>query len=125
MHIARHVFIFILTGLIISSCALKDLKDDLAAAEQEYGYFKGQATGPGDGSNVLIGLYKREQDGMSIANMRTVSSGESFYMLAIKADYSVLAFADLNGDFVYQPGEPAAHVRRHSPPRSGWWRRPW
>ena len=100
----------VLSGFVISSCAIKDLRDDLAEARQEYGYFKGQATEPGDGSSVLIGLFKREKDAMSIANIRTVSSGESFYMLVSKADYTVLAFSDSNGDFTYQPGEPAARI---------------
>lgn len=110
MHMTRHFLIFILTGLVVSSCVLKDLRNDLATAEQEYGYFKGQVTESDDGSNVLIGLYKRGKDGLSIANIRTVNPGEFFYMLVNKADYVVLAFADLNGDFTYQPGEPAARI---------------
>ncbi|MDH3749999.1 MAG: hypothetical protein OEU40_05340, partial [Gammaproteobacteria bacterium] len=104
------LLILMIFGLVVSSCALKDLKDDLDVAEEEYGYFKGQAKGTDDGSGVLIGLFRREQDSMTIANFRTVSSGESLYMLVPKADYSVLAFADSNGDFAYQPGEPAARV---------------
>lgn len=110
MHMTRHFLIFILTGLVVSSCVLKDLRNDLATAEQEYGYFKGRVTESDDGSNVLIGLYKRGKDGLSIANIRTVNPGEFFYMLVNKADYVVLAFADLNGDFTYQPGEPAARI---------------
>lgn len=47
---------------------------------------------------------------MTITNFRTVNSGESLYMLVPKAGYSVLAFADSNGDFNYQPGEPAARI---------------
>ncbi len=107
----------IVAGLAVSSCAIKDLKENLDAAKQEYGYFKGQANGADDGSNVLIGLFRRDETGMSIANSRTVSSGENFYILVSKADYSVLAFSDLNGDFAYQPGEPAA---RNDDPIINW-----
>jgi len=99
-----------ISGLVISSCALKDLKDDLVAAEQAYGFFKGHVAGSDDGSNLLIGLFKRDETSMSITNIRTVSSGESFYMLVPDADYTVLAFSDSNGDFAYQPGEPAARI---------------
>ena len=113
MLVARQLFTrisLIVTGLVISSCAIKDLKDDLDSAVQEFGYFKAEATGPDDGSDVLIGLFKRDQDSLSIANLRTVNSGETFYMLVPNADYTVVAFSDSNGDLVYQPGEPAARV---------------
>jgi len=100
----------VLTCFVISSCALKDLKDDLDVVKEEYGYFRVQVTGPDDGSNLLIGLFKHDEDGMSIHNVRTVSSGEYSYVLLSKADYTVLAFSDSNGDFAYQPGEPAARV---------------
>jgi pimeloyl-ACP methyl ester carboxylesterase len=113
MLIARQLYIrisLIASGLILSSCALKDLKDDLDMATEEYGYFKGQISGFDDRSDVLIGLFRREQDSMTITNFRTVNSGESLYMLVPKAGYSVLAFADSNGDFNYQPGEPAARI---------------
>ena len=104
------VFTFIASGLLVSSCAIKDLKDDLDEVEQDYGYFKGQAIGADEGSGVLVGLFKRDQDGISIANVRAVSIGEPFYMLVQDADYTVLAFSDSNGDFAYQPGEPAARL---------------
>jgi len=100
----------VVTGLVISSCVIKDLKDDLDSAEQEYGYFKAETTGPDDGSDVLIGLFKRDEGRLSIANLRTVSSGETFYMLVPNAEYTVFAYSDSNGDFAYQPGEPAARI---------------
>jgi pimeloyl-ACP methyl ester carboxylesterase len=106
----RYSLGLVLSGFVISSCAIKDLRDDLDAAKQEYGYFKGQANSADDGSNLLIGLFERDADSISIANIRTVNSGEPFYMLVPKADYMVLAFSDSNGDFVYQRGEPAARV---------------
>ena len=98
------------SGLLISSCALKDLKDDLDDVIEEYGYLKGSATGPDDGSAILLGLFKNGQDGMSIVNVRAVESGEPFFLLVSKANYTLLAFSDSNGDFAYQSGEPAARI---------------
>jgi len=98
------------SGLLISSCALKDLKDDLDDVTEEYGYLKGSATGPDDGSAILLGLFRNEQDGMSIVNVRAVESGEPFFLLVSKANYTLLAFSDTNGDFAYQSGEPAARI---------------
>lgn len=112
MFVFRHLSVLIaliISGLILSSCVIKDLKDDLDSAVQEFGYFKAEAT-VSDGSDVLIGLFKLDQDNLSLANMRTVNSGETFYMLVPNADYTVLAFSDSNGDFAYQPGEPAARI---------------
>ena len=113
MNVSRKLFILlslIVSAPLVSSCAIKDLKDDLDVVEQTYGYFKGQASGAGEGSGVLVGLFKRDQDGLTISNIRTVSQGRPFYMLVQDADYTVLAFSDLNGDFAYQPGEPAARL---------------
>ena len=59
----------IASGLVLSSCAMKDLKDSLDVAEQEYGYFKGQANGADDGSNILVGLFSRDEDGLSRAQL--------------------------------------------------------
>jgi len=100
----------IVSGLLVSSCALKDLKDDLKEVEQTYGYFKGEASGADEGSGVLVGLFKRDEAGITLANVRAVSLDEPFYILVQNADYTLLAFSDLNGDFAYQPGEPAARL---------------
>jgi len=97
-------------GLVVSSCAIKDLKEDLDTVREDHGYLKGRASGPDDGSDILIALFKGDQDGMSIFNVRSVSSGEPFYVLVPNGDYTLLAFSDTNGDFAYQPGEPAARV---------------
>ncbi len=113
MLVARQLFTrisLIVTGLVISSCAIKDLKEDLDTVVEEYGYLKGQATGSDDDSDVLVGLFKRDKDDLSISNLQVVSSGENFYMLVPNGDYALLAFSDLNGDFTYQSGEPAARI---------------
>ena len=98
------------SGLLISSCAIKDLKDDLDHVQEDFGYLKGSATGPDDGSAILLGLFRNEKDGMSIVNVRAVESGEPFFLLVSKANYTLLAFSDSNGDFAYQSGEPAARI---------------
>jgi len=113
MFILRRFFVLVSLatfGLVVSSCAMKDLKDDLETGQDEYGYLKARAQGSDDGSNILIALFKNEPDGMSIFNARSVSLGEDFYVLVPTADYTLLAFSDSNGDFAYQAGEPAARV---------------
>jgi pimeloyl-ACP methyl ester carboxylesterase len=110
----RKMFILlnlIVTALLVSSCAIKDLRDDLGAIEQNYGFFKGQVSGADEGSGVVIGLFKRDGEGLTLAKVRSVSPDDPFYILIQDAaDYAVLAFLDSNGDFVYQPGEPAARL---------------
>jgi pimeloyl-ACP methyl ester carboxylesterase len=99
-----------ISGLVTSSCAIMDLKDDLDEVRKDYGYLKGSAAGPDDGSDVLIALFKKEPGGLTIVKERSTSPGELFYFLVPKADYTLLAFSDTNGDFAYQPGEPAARI---------------
>ena len=97
-------------GLAISSCTIIDLKDDIDEVRENYGYLKGSATGPDDGSNILVALIVNEPNGTSIIKINSTSPDEPFYMLVPKADYALLAFSDTNGDFAYQSGEPAARV---------------
>jgi|GEM_PF-3200918 len=106
----KHSLGLVLSCFVISSCALKDLKDNLDVATQEYGYFKGQASAVDDSSNILVGVFKRNENGLSRANYRAVTSSEPFYILLTKADYVVFAFSDTNGDSAYQAGEPAARI---------------
>ena len=98
------------SGLLVSSCGIMDLKEDLEDVTEGYGYLKGSASGLDDGSVILVGLFENEPDGISIVKARSVSPGEPFYMLVQKADYTLLAFSDTNGDFTYQSGEPAARI---------------
>jgi len=59
---------------------------------------------------VLVGLFLRAEDGLSITNVRTVEVGETFYFFVPEATYTLFAFADDNGDFTYQRGEPAVRI---------------
>ena len=95
-------------GMVSSSCAMKDLKKDLDEVRHDYGYLKGQATSSDASSNILVALVKNDGAERLITNIRTVRPGEPFYVLVSHQEYTVLAFSDINGDLVYQPGEPAA-----------------
>ena len=97
-------------ALVISSCAMKDLKDDLDIVEEEYGYLKGLVMGPDDGVTIVVAVFAIEQGASSMVDVKSVGRGESFFALLPKAEYTVLAFADSNGDFEYQEGEPAARI---------------
>jgi len=98
------------SGLLVSSCAIKDLKDDIELVRENYGYLKGRAAGPDDASDVLIALFKNGPGGLTMFKVRSASPGELFYVLVPKDDYTLLAFSDTNGDFAYQPGEPAFRI---------------
>lgn len=97
-------------GLVVSSCVIKDLKDDLGIVEEEYGYLKGLVMGPDDGVTIVVAVFANEQGASSMVDVKSVGRGESFFTLLPKAEYTVLAFADSNGDFEYQEGEPAARI---------------
>jgi len=102
----------IVPALLVSSCALKDLRDDNRIIVQNYGVFIGQVSGTDEGSNIVVGWFKRDGEELTHSGTRSVSADEPFDFLAqdANADYTVIAFSDSNGDFVYQPGEPAARL---------------
>ena len=102
------VSLWILLGL--TACAVRDLRHDLDAVKEGYGYLKGRIVESSVDSRIMVGLFRHDDDGMSIVNLRTVEVGEAFYILVPEASYSLLAFADSNEDFVYQPGEPAVRI---------------
>ena len=102
------LLLWILLGLNV--CAVRDLRHDLNALKEGYGYLKGRVVRSSGESQVMVALFTHDDDGMSIVNLRTVEVGEAFYILVPEASYSLLAFADSNEDFVYQPGEPAVRI---------------
>jgi len=106
-------------SLLLSGCALKDLKDDLEIAKEDYGYLKGHASGVDDDAVILVALLREDVDGATIASARSVGPGEQFYILVANATYTLVAFADSNGDFSYQAGEPAARI---DDPTINWFR---
>ena len=56
--------------------------------------------GSDDGVTIVVAVFETEQGASSMVSVRSVGRGELFYVLLPKADYSVLAFADSNGDNV-------------------------
>jgi len=94
----------------LSACGIQDLKEDLEIVTEGYGYLKARASDADVGASILVALVRKDNDGDAIANARSVGLDEPFYVLVSKADYTLLAFSDSNGDFSYQPGEPAAMI---------------
>jgi pimeloyl-ACP methyl ester carboxylesterase len=107
---AHKTILLILIGLLLNACVLQDLSEDIDTARDNYGYLKGQVAGSDTGADTLVMLMRDEGGEFPAQNIRTVRRGESFYAYVPSADYSLVAFEDINGDFVYQPGEPAGRV---------------
>ncbi|MDJ0905137.1 MAG: hypothetical protein QNI96_03885 [Woeseiaceae bacterium] len=76
--------------------------------ESGYGFFKGQVGGGNGEANIVFALIER--DSGEIGSVRTAGHGEIIYALLPQGDYFAVAFEDSNGDFVYQPGEPAVRI---------------
>lgn len=102
--------LLILAGLLLNACALQDLSEDIEEARDNYGFLKGQVTGSDTGADTLVILLRDDAGEFPAQNIRTVRRGEPFYAYVPSADYSLVAFEDVNGDFIYQPGEPAGRV---------------
>jgi len=111
---AFNLLSLVVSALLVSSCGIRDLKHDTEKVVQNYGFFKGEIGGVDQGSNVVVGLFTRDGKELTPFYIRSASPGIAFYIpVPIKdADdmdlhYTVAAFSDSNGDFAYQPDEPA------------------
>jgi len=111
--------VLITCTLSLSACGIQDLKEDLEIVTEDYGYLKARASDADDGASILVALVREEADGNTIAVARSVGPDEPFYVLVSKTDYTLMAFSDSNGDFSYQPGEPAARI---DDPAINWFR---
>ena len=106
-------------SLLLTGCVIKDLKDDLDIVEADYGYLKGRASGSEGDADILFALVTEADQGAEIVTTRSVSLDEEFYVLVPAGEYTLITFSDSNGDFSYQPGEPAAHIEN---PTINWFR---
>lgn len=99
-----------LFAFLLAGCGIQDLKEDLEQVTEDYGYLKASASGGEDGADVLVALYRQESGSEVMSDARAVVPGEQFYVLVPSGTYTLVAFSDLNGDFLYQSGEPAARI---------------
>ena len=106
-------------SLLLTGCVIKDLKDDLDIVEADYGYLKGRASGSEGDADILFALVTEGDQGAEIVTTRSVSLDEEFYVLVPAGEYTLITFSDSNGDFAYQPGEPAAQIEN---PTINWFR---
>ena len=95
--------------LFLSACSVNKLKNELARAESSYAYVKiAPITGQTQNESIVLVLFQRTEAGLKRINYRTPAAGDDSYFLVPQADYTVMAFEDLNNDLIYQEGEPAA-----------------
>ena len=94
----------LLSLLLIQGCSLGKLKREIERADKTYSYLKiapVEATNP-DG-RVIVAVYQDTASGPQLINYRVPTPGDASFFLLPIADYIVVAFEDLNRDFIYQP----------------------
>ena len=103
------VAIVIIVVSLLSACSVNKLKHELKRADSSYGYIRiDPIEGDTGKSKILLVIYQQTEAGLKLINYRTPSADEDAFFLVPTADYTVVAFEDLNQDFIYQQGEPAA-----------------
>jgi pimeloyl-ACP methyl ester carboxylesterase len=60
------------------------------------------------GSQLIVALYQASETGKKLIDYRSPAPGADSFFLVSQDDYRLYAFEDLNNDYIYQPGEPAA-----------------
>ncbi len=103
------IFFTVIAISFLPACSINKLKHELERADSTYAYVKvapiEDATGEG---KVLLVIYQQTESGLKLINYRTPGTGQDSFFLVPQGDYTVVAFEDLNQDFIYQQGEPAA-----------------
>ena len=91
------------------SCSMKKLGDEMKRADATYGYIKLAAPARfSSGERILVVLYKQVDGGRKMVDFRTMLAGEEAAVFLVPlAGYDIVAFHDINGDFIYQQTEPA------------------
>jgi len=114
---AFNLLSLIVSSLIVSSCAIRDLGKNNEMIDENYGIYRGQVSGVDQGSNVVVGLFKRDGKKLTYAGIRSVSPGDRINMLVRDKDasYTVMAYLDSNGDFAYQSDESKSAARIDDP----------
>lgn len=96
-------------GLLLQGCAVNKLKKELERADSSYAYLRVlPIDSPRADANILVVVYQINNGAPELINYRTIGAGDDAWFLLPIEDYNVAAFEDLNGDFTYQAGEPAA-----------------
>jgi pimeloyl-ACP methyl ester carboxylesterase len=94
---------------LLSACSVNKLRHELKRADNTYAYIRvDPIEGTTGGSKILLVIFQQTETGLKMINYRTPAAGEDVFFLVPVADYTVVAFEDLNQDYIYQQGEPAA-----------------
>ncbi|MBT4520691.1 MAG: alpha/beta fold hydrolase [Halieaceae bacterium] len=94
--------------IFLQACAIYDLKGDVDRADSSYGLLRVAPIDRTPGSDILLLVYRQTGPGPQLINHRMPLAGQESLFLVPIAEYRIVAFEDVNHDFIYQPGEPAA-----------------
>ena len=93
---------------VLAACAVKQLGGEIDRAEATYGYVKLVAPRVNSASKwISVALYVQDSGGSKLVEVRYPLPGEEAIFMVPIDRYSVVAFEDINGDEIYQRGEPA------------------
>ena len=112
--IASRIIWSLLGCLLLVGCAFSDLKKDLAQFEAATAISGRIDTGGPSNEPVFIALYRQLEAGRYELETSSIQYGPGeFRFLRGQGDYYLIAFEDVNKDFIRQPDE-----------RIGWYRAP-
>jgi pimeloyl-ACP methyl ester carboxylesterase len=108
----RHQVLVALVLVLISACSTSKLGGELERARETYGYIRLEAPSQSQfGGEFLVALYSKQETGLKLVGMRSPSPGADSIFLVPIADYEVVAFEDISGDFILQNGEPLQYQK--------------
>ena len=108
MSLGKTIISIVFPLIILAGCQFIDLGSDL---EEMEGLSSIQGSilqdEPGD-DPIAVALFSEEMSRDQVIDAKLIESQE-FQFTVPPGNYFIFAFEDINGDFDYQPGEPAGH----------------
>jgi len=105
---STHLYFFLLLAFVpfLSSCETFDrLRDDLMTLEKERTQFFGTVENQASSNDSVVVVYMGTQDGSEILSFRVLPTPGEFEIWLYQRNAWFFAFADANGDLVFQPSE--------------------
>jgi pimeloyl-ACP methyl ester carboxylesterase len=103
------VFVFLFCSPLLTSCSFLQVKKDVEFIHNSSVLVGNISISPDEKSPVVVIAYTKHWRKIKIAHYTVLHEPGSYELLVPKGNYHIFAFADKNGNLVYDKGEPSGY----------------
>jgi hypothetical protein len=104
----RCAFFLLAAALTSAACTLAELADQAKEYESSTVLVGRVEVGRERDGPIVVGAYARQGDGWHLAHQTLLHEHGGFELIVPRGDYTLFAFADRNGNGLFDADEPAA-----------------